>query len=170
MVSAFLFLVLAIAWPHAADSLLRALLVTLAAGLVVVRGYYVVRVRATHDVYSPFDAGPSESQTGGPDALRKLTSDLGALDEGAAARTRPIPWSVCSVLIDETARRLNEHHGLRMGDPAHHPAIQALLSESAWLLVAPRGREPGSGDASRGRGRLVPLADLDLILDDVEAL
>lgn len=171
MVSAVLFMVLAIAWPHAADSLLRALLVTLAAGFVVVRGYTVVfRVRATHDLYSPFDAEPSAPPTDAPDALRRLTTDLRGLDEGITGRSKPIPWSVCSVLIDEATRRLHERHGLALGEPAHHPAIRTLLSEPTWLLVEPREGESFTAEALGGRRPLVPLTHLDLILDDVEAL
>lgn len=163
------FLAAGIAWPQAAESLLRLLMVTLAGGFVAARAWRALPARTTRDAYSPFD-GTARTPAEAPQVLRTLTTELRAADHDRAARRTPIPWPVRRTVIGEAARRLAERHGLDLEDPEQHARIRSLVSEATWLLIDPRGRERRPGTRATAGSRLVPIARLDSILDELETL
>lgn len=154
--------VAALTWPAVAETVLRLLLVAVAAGAAA---WFLVRVGwpgASDVTASPLrtpsrDAGDRQL----PIALRHLADDLStdARDGGAAS------FSVLELLRDELRRRLAAR-GLDMRTPGHADRIRALVSPPAWALLQPpppAGRQPGQEHPVRVR-------DLGLILDDVERL
>lgn len=171
MITCLAFLLAGIAWPQAAEALLRLLFVTLAAGFVVARAYEaMVPLRTTRE-FSPFD-GDTAARTppATPRVLRDLTAELGAADDDRLAHRTPIPWPVRWTLIEEATRRLADHHGLSLHDPVHHSDIRTLVSEPTWLLIGPRAPAPGPGARPTPDKPTVPLSRLGPILDDLERL
>ena len=174
MVSAA-FLVAGIALPQAAEALLRFFVVALAVGWVLTRAWGALfPVRPFHRAYAPFhdpDAGWERLST--PLPIRDLTMRLRAADDPEAASTAAIPAAVRATLVEEARRRLARNHDLDLDEPAHHPAVRSILSDSTWRLVRPErpdddpAGEAGEEDSRHGR---VPVARLAPILDDLEAL
>jgi hypothetical protein len=155
---------LAVAWPAAAETVLRVLLVLLAAGAA---GWLLTRVAwpAGSDLSaSPFrTTGRDHHARQIPVGLRDLTDDL-----AATLRTTPngpIPFSARGTLRDELSRRLADSHGLDPRVPEHVPRIQSLISPPSWALVQPPPPGP-----QRAPEQPVPLQYLSMILDDVERL
>lgn len=167
------FLLAAIVWPQAAEALLRVFVATLALGFVVVRVYRAaLPSRTVEDFYSPFDAsGPTRTTEGAaPEAIRELTGELGAADDGELAQRTAIPWTVRRFIREEASRRLTERHGLRLAERSDHPRVRSLISDATWLLIRPRELEPTAESRHSPNERAVPLSRLDLILDDLERL
>ncbi|MFW6080219.1 MAG: hypothetical protein ACODAE_11405 [Gemmatimonadota bacterium] len=183
MLTAIAFLAAGLAWPQAAEGLLRLLLATLAVGFIVARAYEAMQpVRPRADTGSPFEGGVADRPPPeAPHVLRRLTKELAAADDARKARRTPVPRSVRWAVIDELSRRLAERHGLSLDDPADHERIRALVSEPTWSLVGPRGAvsDPGTrprpgtrrgGDGRAGGRGPVYVSELDRILDDLERL
>jgi hypothetical protein len=164
------FILAGIAWPQAADTLLRMLLAALVLVLVVGKAYgAVLPARMTRKFYSPFDgAAGGRPRPDAPEALRKWTRELDAADDPRRAQQAGVPAAVRWCVTDEVSRRLAERHGLSLVDANDHPAIRALVSEPTWRLVRPSGAESTPRpDAGSSR---VPLSRLERILDDLEKL
>jgi hypothetical protein len=164
------FLVAGIAWPQAAEGLLRLLLALLAVGFVLGRAYQaMLPAEMTQDAYSPFhDDGPPPAAV--PPALRDLNAQLRAADRTRDASRAEIPRAVRWRVIDEAARRLSERHGLRLEVPEHRAEIRALVSEPTWRLIASHGTGSAGPVARAGTTDPVPLSHLSTILDDLEKL
>ncbi|MBW2255673.1 MAG: hypothetical protein JRI25_13875 [Deltaproteobacteria bacterium] len=165
------FLVGGILWPGNAESLLRLLLTALALGWTAARALGIDLPTATmYDSYSPFDGGLADSSPPSvPYVVRRRARVLAAVDDPDGGTLRPIPWPVARGLIHEAARRLESGHGLRLSCPTDHIRIRPLVSEVTWTLLglgAPTSTHP-AGDTKK---RVVPLARLDDILDDLERL
>ncbi len=172
VVASIAVLVAGVAWPQAADALLRLLIATLALGFVAVRAHRAVEpLRTTRGRYSPFGR-PTVERTPAvaPWALRKLTAELNAAGDARSARRTAIPSSATRIVRKEATRRLAEHHGLNLCDPTHHRRIRSLVSEPTWLLIHPDDPQAGPGTRPTARGPSVPLSRLGRILDDLEAL
>lgn len=159
-VTSMLFLIAGIAWPQAADMLVRAMLATLAVGYVAARAYEaLLPVGPAQRTYSPFDGDvATRTPPAAPYALRELTVILRAADDTHRSRSTAIPWTVRQTVTDDIARRLKEHHGLNIGDADHHARIRSLVSAPTWRLLG------------RGEAEAVPLSELDTILNDLETL
>ncbi|HEY3504413.1 MAG TPA: hypothetical protein VGN37_16740 [Actinocatenispora sp.] len=155
---------LALLWPAAAETVLRLLLVVLAAGAVA---WLLTRAGwppASQLATSPFrTTGDDDTDRHVPLGLRNLAGDLSA--DVRAATGGAIPYSVRSPVRDELCRRLADDHGLDPRVPAHAGRIQALVSPPTWALVQP----PPPG-ARRGLDVPIHLRHLGTILDDLERL
>lgn len=164
------FLVAAIVWPQAAETLLRILVVAAGCGFLLDRAHRAgLPERMIDDSFSPF-----RSRAGGPGpravphVVRAFGDEVRAADDPRLARRTEIPWMVARTVGREVVRRLAEHHGLRLDRREDHPRIRRLLSEPTWLLVAPAAYEDDAeGTSSYGA---VPLSRLEPILDDLERL
>lgn len=172
MVAASIALLLAgLAWPQAADALLRTLLALLAVGFVAALAYRAVRpVKTAQDRYSPFGRHTAARTEVAPRPLRELTAELNAAARTRSARRTTIPLSAQLTVRKEASRRLAEHHGLSLRDPSHHRHIRSLVSEPTWQLIRPHGPQPRPGTRLTARSSSVPLSQLGRILDDLEAL
>lgn len=153
---------IALAWPAAAETVLRLLLALLAAGAAA---WLLGRVRwpAGSDLgASPFRA-TDDDRTGRqlPVGLRDLTDDLAATLRSTPNGT--IPFSARGTLRDELHRRLADRHGLDPRVPEHVRRIQSLISPPSWALL--QSRHPGQLTDTP-----VHLQYLSMILDDVERL
>lgn len=171
-VASIALLIAGVAWPQAADALLRVLLVTLAVGFVAALVYRAIRpVVTTRDVHSPFGRYVAmRTPAVAPQALRKLTSQLGAAADARSAERTAIPLSTRLTVREEASHRLTERHGLSLGDPTDHPHIRALVSQPTWLLIRPHDLQAPPRTRQTTRSQSVPLSQLGRILDDLEAL
>ncbi|BCJ36435.1 hypothetical protein Athai_39380 [Actinocatenispora thailandica] len=155
---------LALAWPAGAETVLRLLLALLAAGAAA---WQLRRVRwpaRSDPSTSPFRAtGGDRFDRKLPVGLRDLTDDLAATLRSAPAGA--IPFSTRGTLRDELRRRLADSHGLDARVPEHVPRIQRLISPPAWALIQP----PPPGQ-HRALDQPVHLQYLSMIIDDVERL
>lgn len=153
---------LALAWPAAAETVLRVLLVLLAAGAA---GWLLTRVAwpaASEVSASPFRTGHDDgAHRLLPIGLRDLADDLAATFR--TTPNGPIPFAARGTLHDELRRRLADSHGLDPRVPEHVPRIQALISPPSWALL--QSRHPGQLTDTP-----VHLQYLSMILDDVERL
>lgn len=157
-------------WPHAADGLLRLLLVTLAIGYVGIRGYRVLPP-IIRDPYSPFGRDPLITNPPvAPPSLRKLVRLLRAAAEAPSSNGRIIPGSVCLLVRHEAGRRLAQNHRLDLDEPRDHPQIRSLVAEPTWFFIRPPLSTEQPLSLARGRSHTVPLSQLDHILDDLERL
>lgn len=172
IIASLAFLAAGIVWPQAAEVWLRLLLVTLAVGFVAGRAHEALLTVGTRpDFSSPFHGhATTRSPPAAPAALRDLTRELRAADDERRAGRAEIPRSVRWTIIDEASRRLAEHHGLSLDEPAHEASIRELVSGSTWSLIHPSGPAPRPGPRPPGAGQRVPLSQLDRILDDLERL
>lgn len=156
---------IALAWPAAAESVLRLVLVVLSAGAVA---WLLTRVGwppPSQLTASPLRTGADDdTDRYVPRGLRTLADDLSA--DVRAAAGDAIPYSVRSTVRDEIRRRLADNHGLDPRVPADVARIQALVSPPTWVLVQP----PPTTGARRGLDPPVPLRCLGTILDDLERL
>lgn len=172
ILASMVFVAAGIVAPQAAEALLRLLLATLAVGFVAARAYGArLPERMTQHVYSPFDdhaTGPDGADA--PLAIRELATLLRDADDARRARRTPIPRKVRWGLIDEAKRRLAQHQGLSLEDPADQRAIRSLLSESTWSLLASESGPPAESRAEPARRGFIPLSQLHLIIDDLERL
>lgn len=166
-----LFLASGILWPGVAGVLLRVLVVALALGWGAARALRAnLPTAAVHDTYSPFDGELADIPSSAiPDVVRSRTRWLTPVDDPKGGALRPIPWPVAQSLVQETARRLEKGHGLRLGNPADTSRIRHMVSEATWTLL---GQMDGADTADSGgaKVRAVPLARMDDILDDLERL
>lgn len=158
--ASFVFLSAGVVAPGAAGALLRLYLLTLALGFVLARAYAAfLPARMTQDFYSPFDGSDAPAgRPATPETLRRLTAELEPVDNPPAAGKTPIPRAVRWRVVREAARRLADHRGLDISDPADHAAIRRLVSADTWRLIEPAQRS------------VPPLGRLTRILDDVERL
>jgi hypothetical protein len=156
-----------ILWPHLALTFLQGLLVALVTGYLGARIYRSNLPEAlSSDSYSPFAGGAMRSRPATrPQAVRRMTTLLQALEDPEAVRRAPIPAEACRILVAEASRRLAEHHGLDPVRPNDLDRIRGLVSHATWALLRTWRNE----DAPAGLGS-GSLADLDSILDDVERL
>lgn len=167
MAASAVFLVLGLAWPQAAGALVRLFLATLAVGFVLARAYDALQpARSTDDPYSPFDGYDPGERRVAPWALQELTRRLRTADHDAPAGEAWIPMSVEQMLIDTAEQRLADGPGLRLRDPADRDAIRSRVSEPMWRLI----RNRTLTDSGPSRGRPVPLALLESLLDELEQL
>jgi hypothetical protein len=159
----FGFVAAGIAWPQAASSLLRLLLVTAAILFVAARAWHALAwVHHKPDRQSPFNGLVStHTPPVAPHALRRLSAQLHAAANAEQTRATPIPWTTRRMLIDEASRRLAERHGLDLGDPNHHAHIRSLVSEPTRLLIL-------TDDATTPDS--LSMRHLEPILDDLENL
>ena len=162
------FLMVGLVWPGFAATLLQALIGLLALAFVGTRVYRArLPAKLANDVYSPFDRMPPPTEPPSePAAVRHLSSMLEPVEGGEAAKRVPIPVVAHRILVAEVSRRLAEHHGLDLSDPAEHPRIQDLVSDPTWALIR---SELASGRTLALRDP-VPVLSLSAILDDVERL
>ena len=162
------FVAAGIAWPHAAASLLRLLLATLAVVFVAGRAWHALaHVRPRRKEYTPFDGlVASRTRPAEPQALRRLGALFSAADDPEAAQRTVIPEPTRRTLRDEAMRRLADHHGLAVSELSHHGRIRALVSEPTWLLIAPGSNAVGDAAVDA----YISMSQLDRILDDVETL
>lgn len=169
VVGSVAFVAAGLAWPQAADMLLRLLFVSLAAGWVATRAYRSVHpVQSSERRYSPFDYGLADAAPpAAPRALRRLASELHAADRPYTWR-ETIPATAVRTIRTDAARRLNEHHGLTLRNPGHHARIRSIVSDPTWHVIRPQGAgaRPGGGAAPTS----VPLSGLGHILDELERL
>lgn len=162
IVASAVFLLAGIAWPQAAEALLRLFLATLAFGFVSVASGTMLPTKMTHDSNSPFHGPEKREPPPAPRLLRDLTRELGAVDDARHVERTAIPSTVRWSVVAEASRRLAGTHGLNIRDPDHRTAIRSLVSEPTWLLISAARPEVDS--------RRVPLSRLGLILDDLERL
>lgn len=172
VIASLVFLATGIVWPQAAEVWLRLLLVTLAVGFVAGRAHEALLPVSTRpDFSSPFHGNAtSPVAPAAPDALRDLTRELEAADDERLALRSEIPRSVRWTVIDEASRRLAEHHGLSLDEPAHRAGIRSLVSVPTWSLIHPSDPELRPGTRPFAGSRRVPLSELGRILDDLERL
>ena len=155
-----------VAWPHAAGSLLRLLVLTLAVMYAAAEASRALQhIGAERKRYSPFDGGAQASRApSAPQSLRSLTAQLGAADSETDAVRVLIPWSVLATLLAEVRRRLAEHHGLDPATAAHLPRIRSLVSAPTLELLAARDDVRNPDEVN------LTMDQLPHILDDVERL
>lgn len=170
IVTSVAFILAGIAWPQAADALLRTLLAALVLIFLGGRAYLaVLPARMTRRFFSPFDAGADgRPPPAAPEALRKWTRELDEADDHRRARQAGVPAAIRWSVADEASRRLAERHRLDLNDASDHAAIRALVSELTWRLIRPSGAE-STPRADAGSSRVL-LSRLGLILDDLEKL
>lgn len=166
-----LFVAAGIAWPHAASSLLRLMLATVALVYVGGRAWRsLMHVRAVSKQRSPFEGLVTKRQPPVvPQAVRRLAAQFGGTADPEIAEQRPIPWPMRRTLVAEAAWRLAEHHGLDLNDAVHHERIRSLVSESTQLLIL-GDDDDHSSDHVKKSGPDIPLGRLNEILDDLEKL
>lgn len=165
------FLVGGILWPGIAESLLRILVVSLALGWTAARALAAgLPSAAVHSTYAPFDATLAESLVpAAPDVVRRRALELTSVDDPEEGPRRPIPWPVARTLIHEAARRLENGHGLRLDSPGDGARIRMLVSDATAALLGLEER-PEARSVDEARMRMVPLARIDDVLDDLESL
>lgn len=159
-----------ILWPGIAESLLRILITSLALGWAAARALRMGLPAATmYDSFSPFDGILADAPPPSvPDVVERRARAVVAVDDPQGSH-RPIPWPVAQTLIRETVRRLEEGRGLRLGRSEDVLRIRRLLSESTWTLLG-MGDSTDPSRAGGAKESMVPLAQLDDILDDLERL
>ena len=157
-------------WPSAGDGLARLLVVSLAGGFIAFRAYRALPpVRVYPD--SPFGREAASADPAAvPLPLARLTRAVGGAGRKAAPGAEPIPARVAEALREEAARRLREDHRLELTDGSDHPRIRALIAEPTWLLLRPPEAPAGPAAVARRAPSTLTLAQLDLILDDLERL
>jgi hypothetical protein len=160
-----------ILWPGIAESLLRVLLASLALGWVAARALGAgLPTATTYKRFSPFDGVLADApRPATPDVVERRARTVSAADDPNGGSHRPIPWPVTETLLRETARRLEQGRRLRLDRPDDVARIRSTVSESTRTLLGlgDPGGPPGSRDAKE---RVIPLARLDDILDDLERL
>lgn len=165
------FVLAGIVWPQAADSLLRLLFATLAAGFITVRAYRRIQsAAASEELYSPFDdESDVQVSAAAPRPLLTLARQLSAADDVRAAERKAIPPAALLTIRTEAERRLTEHHRLALLDPDDHLRIRPLVSDRMWRIIRPdlAGAGPGGRPASLP---MVPLSELGRVLDELERL
>ena len=119
------------------------------------------------DTFSPFaGGGPERPLPEAPSAIRGLASQLEPADDPELRAVVPVPKATLRIVSAEAVRRLAEHHGLEVTDPATHPRIRELVTDATWEMVRPvpprRRGEPMRDPVLLNR--------LDEILQDVERL
>lgn len=168
VVGSIAFVLAGFAWPHAAGSLLRLLLASVAIGFVAVRAYRAVEPAASaFGRYSPFDprpAAPPPPLT--PEAIARYAIDLAVADDPRTAGRRPLPPVARTTIRHEAARRLATHHSMRLDQAGDHAGIRALVSDSLWRLIRPAGPDA----RAVARYDAVPVSALAGILDELERL
>ena len=176
------FVAAGIAWPQAAASLLRLMLATVALVYVAGRAWRsLMHVRMGSKQYSPFERIIAKRQpTVVPQAVRRLAAQLGGGADPRVVERRPIPGPMRRTLVAAAERRLADHHGLDLDDPAHHDRIRSVVSESTQLLIlgagtdahapAPSDEHTRAGTPAKESGPDIPLSRLNEILDDLEKL
>lgn len=158
---------IALAWPAAAETVLRALLVVLAAGGTAWLLGRVGWPARSDPTSAPFRTPDEESlRRQLPTGLRNIADDLSA--DVRAATGNAIPYSVRGTLRDELRRRLADTYGLDPTEPTHVGRIQALISPPAWMLFQPPPRAAGGHRLSLDQP--IHLRHLGTILDDLERL
>jgi hypothetical protein len=172
VVGSIAFVIAGLAWPQAADALLRLLLTTLGIGFVGVRVYRAVQpVRSAEKVYSPFDGlTAGRTPTVAPREVLRRAAELKAADDEHVAQRTTIPPSALLTVRKEAQCRLAEHHGLDVLEPSHHPQIRSLVSASMWGIIRPHESEIHPSSRPMSRRTSVPLSQLGRILDDLERL
>lgn len=161
-----------LAWPQAADALLRLLIVTLGVLFAAGGAYRALRPAAsTETVYSPFHLSDVDRpQPVVPRRLRDLTAELKTADDPTSAARTAIPIPMLLIIREESEWRLVDRHRLRLRDPSDHARIQGLVTEPTWRIIRPPAAEPRSSTRPSGQHTTVPLSQLGIILDDLERL
>ena len=163
-------LIAALLWPNAADGLLRLLLVILAIGYIVLRGYRTLPP-LLDDRFTPFGRNPLlDDPPVAPEPLRRLLKLLDGGRAGGRAGEAAIPGAILRTLREEAGRRLADRHRLDVHDTADHPRIRLLVGDPTWEVIRPPPTRAAPTVGPTRSSRTVPLHHLDRIIDDLETL
>ena len=166
------FVAAGLAWPQAADGLLRLLVITLAVLFAAGRVYSAVELaESTEDHYSPFHRTQIDrSPPAVPRRVRDLATQLRAADDPVGAGGTAIPIQALLIIREESDRRLADHRGLRLREASDHPRIRQLVTYPTWSIIRPPERGIRSVTPTPSQPAGARLSQLGIILDDLEGL